>query len=79
MGPMDISLPEPLKEFIDQQVAERGYGTASDYVRELIRKEQDRWRLRNLLLEGGASEVSRPADSAYLDSLRERVREDSGE
>ena len=41
VGTMNISLPDSLKEFVDEQVAERGYGTSSEYVRELIRKEKD--------------------------------------
>lgn len=79
MTTMNISLPESLKEFIDEQVTERGYGTTSEYVRDLVRKEQDRWRLRSLLLEGGASGVFGPADGAYFESLRQRVRNHSGE
>ena len=49
---MIMSLPDSLKAFVDEQVAQRGYGTGSEYVRELIRKEQDRTRLRELLLDG---------------------------
>jgi antitoxin ParD1/3/4 len=55
MGTMNISLPDSLKSFVDEQVAERGYGTSSEYVRELIRADQDRQRLRKLLLDGAAS------------------------
>ena len=36
---MNISLPETLKTFVDLQVSQRGYGTSSEYVRELIRKD----------------------------------------
>lgn len=71
---MNISLPEALKAFVDEQVAERGYGTSSEYVRELIRKELERQRLRSLLLEGAASPPAAPADAAYFKALRERVR-----
>jgi toxin ParE1/3/4 len=42
MSTMNISLPETLKTFVDMQVSQRGYGTSSEYVRELIRKDQDR-------------------------------------
>ena len=35
---MNISLPDGLKEFVDTQVDSRGFGTSSEYVRELIRK-----------------------------------------
>jgi len=79
MSTMNISLPESLKEFIDQQVTERGFGTTSEYVRDVIRKEQDRWRLRSLILEGGASGVFGPADAAYFESLRERAHQRAGE
>lgn len=74
MSTMNISLPESLKAFVDEQIAERGYGTSSEYVRELIRKDQDRLRLRRLLLEGAASAPGAPADSAYFESLRADVR-----
>lgn len=70
---MNISLPEALKVFVDQQVSGRGYGTSSEYVRELIRKDQDRQRLRNLLLEGAASAPGATADADYFDALRARV------
>ena len=70
---MNISLPDALKSFVDEQVSQRGYGTSSEYVRELIRKDQDRLQLRNLLLAGAASPAAEPADAAYFASLRDRV------
>nr|WP_281720076.1 type II toxin-antitoxin system ParD family antitoxin [Nitrosomonas nitrosa] len=74
MSTMNISLPETLKAFVDEQVSQRGYGTSSEYVRELIRKDQDRQQLRGLMLAGAASAPTAPADSNYFDSLRTRVR-----
>jgi len=74
MSTMNISLPESLKSFVDEQVSQRGYGTSSEYVRELIRKDQDRLQLRALLLAGAASAPAAPADGAYFAGLRERVR-----
>ena len=56
MGTMNISLPDSLKSFVEEQRSARGYGTSSEYVRELIRTERDREHLRILLLEGAASE-----------------------
>jgi antitoxin ParD1/3/4 len=73
MSTMNISLPESLRAFVDEQVATRGYGTSSEYVRELIRKDQELLRLRTLLLDGGASPPAAPADGEYFDSLRRRV------
>jgi antitoxin ParD1/3/4 len=74
MTTMNISLPEKLKEFVDQQVSTAGYGTSSEYVRELIRRDQERLRLRSLLLDGAASPPSGLADAAYFEALRAHVR-----
>lgn len=74
MSTMNISLPEALKAFVDEQVSERGYGTSSEYVRELIRRDQDRQQLRGLLMAGASSAPAAPADANYFHGLRERVR-----
>ncbi len=55
-------MPGPLKEFVDEQV-KRGYGTSSEYVRELIRRDQDRLQLRGLVLAGAGSPKGVPADA----------------
>jgi antitoxin ParD1/3/4 len=73
MSTMNISLPESLKAYVDEQVAERGYGTSSEYVRELIRRDQGRQRLRDLLLVGASSAPAGPADQAYFQALRDRA------
>jgi antitoxin ParD1/3/4 len=75
MTTMNVSLPDALKSFVDEQVEKRGYSTSSEYVRELIRADQDREKLRNLLLEGAASPAEGAADDAYFTSLRNRVRQ----
>ena len=74
MNTMNVALPEKLKNFVDDQVSAQGYGTSSEYVCELIRKEQDRQRLRALVLEGAASPRETVADAEYFDRLRGRVR-----
>lgn len=73
MSTMNISLPESLKAFVDRQVAARGYGTSSEYVRELIRRDQERLELKGLLLAGAASAPGAPADEAWFNRLRGRV------
>nr|WP_315188589.1 type II toxin-antitoxin system ParD family antitoxin [uncultured Albidiferax sp.] len=73
MGTMNISLPDTLKDFVDTQVGSRGFGTSSEYVRELIRKDQDRQQLRGLLLAGAQSAPTAPVDTAYFDALRKRI------
>jgi antitoxin ParD1/3/4 len=55
MESMNISLPEPLKQFVDGQIAAGRYSSVSEYVRELIRDDEKRKaqeRLEALLLEG---------------------------
>lgn len=78
MKTMAIYLPRALKAFVDDQVRYRGYRTSGEYVRELIRKEQDRQRLRGLLLAGAASESAVRADRRYFGSLRRHVRAAGG-
>lgn len=73
MSTMNISLPDGLKAFVDEQVSHRGYGSSSEYVRELIRRDKDRLHLRNLLISGASSPPSAPVDEAYFGGLRERV------
>ncbi|MEY9999619.1 antitoxin ParD1/3/4 [Sinorhizobium fredii] len=74
MGTMNISLPDHLKSFVDEQVAGRGYGTSSEYIRELIRRDQDRLALRRLLLDGASSAPTEPVGAEYFTTLRDRVR-----
>lgn len=74
MGTMNISLPDPLKAFVEHQVQQGGYGTSSEYVRELIRRDQHRATLRRLVLDGAASPPATAADDAYFAGLRERIR-----
>lgn len=70
---MNISLPESLRAFVDEQVVTRGYGSSSEYIRALIRKDQELLRLRTLLLDGGASPLAVPADGEYFRALRRRA------
>lgn len=74
MSTMNVSLPDSLKAYVDEQVAGRGFGTSSEYVRDLIRRDQDRQRLRRLLLDGATSGPGPAADRAYFGALRARVR-----
>jgi antitoxin ParD1/3/4 len=73
MSTMIISLPDALKSFVDVQVTHRGYGTSSEYVRELIRKDQQAQQLRVLLLAGAQSPAQEAVTPAYFDALRQKV------
>ncbi len=71
---MNISLPDSLRDFVNEQVNQGSYGTSSEYVRELIRKDKDRLRLRAVLLAGAASPRTKPVDGAYFDDLRRKAK-----
>lgn len=67
MQSMNISLPDPLKQFVDGQIAQGRYSSASEYVRELIRADEKRKageQLQAKLLEGlnSAEHELTPAD-----------------
>lgn len=72
---MNISLPESLKAFVEEQVASRGYASASEYFRDVLRAERDRLHLRELLLEGARSGEGEPADDAYFTKLRASIQD----
>ena len=71
MTTMNVSLPDDLKHFVDSQVDNGNYGSTSEYVRELIRRDQSRRQLRSALLDGARSPVAATTDAAYSASLRE--------
>jgi antitoxin ParD1/3/4 len=52
---INVSLPSPLKEFVRAQIRSGAYGSASEYIRELIRDARDRARTGQDE-RGGASE-----------------------
>lgn len=43
MATMNISVPDPMKDWVQAQIEEGKYASSSDYVRDLIRKDQQQW------------------------------------
>jgi antitoxin ParD1/3/4 len=81
MTTMNISLPDEMKVFIEAQMAQEGYASASEYLRTLIREEQRRRAKQALeakLLEGLQSPASEMTDADW-DALRQRIYERSPE
>ena len=75
MTSLNISLPEPMKEFIEGEVKRGAYSTPSEFVRELVREAQKR-HTRNQeerLLEALVSGESL-ADAPELERLLEKLR-----
>jgi antitoxin ParD1/3/4 len=81
MTSLNISLPEPLKQYVEWQVASGDWGTPSEYVRELIRQDKER-RLSNLEQELVAAAkgpkielpVAEIRRKGLIPALRERAR-----
>jgi antitoxin ParD1/3/4 len=69
---MNISISDALQDFVDQQVQLRGYGNSSDYVRELIRKDQERQALRGHLRASVHIPAARTG-AVYSAALQERI------
>ena len=70
---MNISLPEELKFFVDTRLQSDGYGTSSEYIRELIRRDRDRVQMRDYLLDGMKTQADGPMDGAYFNALRAQI------
>ncbi|MCV0414889.1 MAG: type II toxin-antitoxin system ParD family antitoxin [Brevundimonas sp.] len=75
MATMTLSLPDSLKAFIDAQVADRGLAADSDYILALVEHEQQKQRVRDMLIEGRDSGPGQPVDAAYFEQMRERIRQ----
>lgn len=74
---MNISLPPTLKEWVEEQVNRRGFGTASEYIRQVLREEQERQvrqRIDAALIEGIESGPSTPMTRKDWDDLRQEGR-----
>ena len=78
MATMNISLTDPLKQFVDEEVSQGGYSSTSDYVRDLIRQRQRQKAeelLRRLIAEGLASGPSVPITPATFERMRQDLAE----
>lgn len=75
MATMNVSLPDPMKTWVETQASSGRYGNASDYVRDLIRRDQERQaaiaEIQKLVDEGLSSGPAKPFDAeAFLISKR---------
>lgn len=75
---MNISLPELLRDHVQQRVAEGGFANASDFVRTLIREDRERQakaRLEAMLMEGARSGEAEEAGGLYWARLKDEIPE----
>ena len=75
MATMNVSIPDTLKSFVETQVETEGYGTSSEYIRQLIRKDRQRAHLRALIMVGMESETATAVvDDAFWEARRNRLK-----
>ena len=75
---MTISLPDPMKDWIETQLQKGEYASASDYVRDLVRRDRERRgreftldELRQLVAESRASGIgARSMDDIFAEAER---------
>jgi antitoxin ParD1/3/4 len=78
MATMNISLPDPMKQWVEAQTKDGRYANSSDYVRDLIRREQIKAdkiaAMQRLVDEGRASGLSDKTPRQIIDELRAEMR-----
>ena len=78
MATMNVSLPDPMKDWVESQAKSGRYSNASDYVRDLIRRDQERAgklaELQKLLTEGLESGVSDWTIDEVLKAARDQAK-----
>lgn len=76
MATMNVSLPDQMKEWVEAQTADGRYANASDYVRDLIRRDRERREaiaeMQALITEGIERGNHRPFDRARFEAVIEQ-------
>ncbi|SMC90889.1 type II toxin-antitoxin system ParD family antitoxin [Rhizobium sp. RU36D] len=79
MASMNLSLSDPMKAWVERQAENGGYDTASDYIRDLIRKDQERVaafdQLQAAITKGIESGKPEPFDP---EAFKRRMRDNDG-
>ncbi|MBI4383681.1 MAG: type II toxin-antitoxin system ParD family antitoxin [Nitrospinae bacterium] len=75
MATLNISLPDPMRDWIEVQIKGGEYANASDYIRDLIRHDQRQREALNLaLVEGGQSGTSSRKVRKIVQSAKSRLK-----
>ncbi len=82
MATMNVSLPDRMKEWVEAQAESGRYANASDYVRDLIRRDQERKdkiaTMQSLVDEGLSSGAGSRSQEALFDEALKRVGSQRG-
>lgn len=75
MATMNVSLPEPMRDWIEERIRSGEYSSASDYVRDLVRHDRERHdRLVEALIEGEKSGLSKRTVSDIAAGTKAKIR-----
>lgn len=78
MASMNVSLPEPMRDWVQGRIDGGHYASVSDYVRDLIRRDQatadQRTQLVRALVEGEESGISTRQVTDIVKALRQEMR-----
>jgi antitoxin ParD1/3/4 len=74
MSTMNVSLPDSMREFVERQVREGSFSTSSEYIRALIRRDEARTTVRELLRQGIESPDIGAGDAEYFAGKRKLAR-----
>lgn len=79
MATMNISLPEPMRDWVEAQTESGQYANNSDYVRDLIRKDQQRAE-KQRILQAAITEGLNSGDAGALDmaAIKQAARQREG-
>lgn len=70
MATMNVSIPDPMKTWVEERTRDGSFSNTSDYVRHLIRRDQERTQaisqLQAVITEGLESGEPRPFDATAL-------------
>ncbi|PDT09369.1 MULTISPECIES: type II toxin-antitoxin system ParD family antitoxin [unclassified Rhizobium] len=82
MATMNVSLPDPMKDWVEAQTKTGRYANASDYVRDLIRKDQERndkiAAMQRFVDEGLKGGVGSRSKDELFEAARARVESSRG-
>ena len=75
MATMNISVPDPMKDWVQAQINDGKYASSSDYVRDLIRKDQQqRDKLAALQAAIALGMESGQAGDLDIDSIKRKAK-----
>ncbi len=77
MATMNISLPDPLREFVEDQVQDGDYASVSEFMRDLVRRAKTEKELEQRLLSALGSEDLGELDPDFFERLKARARKAS--